>query len=105
MATPTKIAAARASERLTQSLINLAARGLRTHCQDPELGHLWLSDHEPERAVASVLCGGCPLALECWDAARSRDERFGVWGGVDMTKHPNGQGAKIGRPKKIAPPP
>jgi hypothetical protein len=100
VATPSKIKAARASERLAKALIDLAAKGLRTHCADPELGYLWLSDHEPERAVAAVLCGGCPIALECWDAARARDERFGVWGGVDFTKHPNGKGSKLGRPRK-----
>jgi hypothetical protein len=80
-----------ASERLTQSLINLAARGLHTHCSDPELGHLWLSEHEEERAVAAILCVGCPVELLCWDASRARDERFGVWGGVDRTRHPNGK--------------
>jgi Transcription factor WhiB len=94
-----------ASARLTKALIDAAARGLRTPCQDRELGHLWLSDYQPERAVAAVLCGGCPLALECWDAARSRDERFGVWAGVDMTRHPNNKSGKLGRPRKIATPP
>ena len=78
MATPTKIAAARAADRLTKALIAAAARGLRTPCVQPELGYLWLHEYEQERAVAAVLCGGCPLGLECWDAARARDERFGV---------------------------
>jgi hypothetical protein len=90
-ATPTKIAAARASERLTKALADLAAHGLRQHCADPELSHLWLSDHADERAVAAILCAGCPVELLCWDAARARDERFGVWGGVDRTQHPNGK--------------
>jgi hypothetical protein len=99
MAMPIKIPAARAADRLTKALIDFAAAGLRTNCADPELGYLW-SDHEHDRSVASVLCSGCPLELECWEAARSRDERFGVWGGVDMTKHPNGKGTKLGRPRK-----
>ena len=97
--TASKIAGANAGERLTQALINLAARGQQTPCQDPKLGHLWLSDYEQERDVARTLCGGCPASLQCWDAARARDERFGVWGGVDMTRHPNGK-AKLGRPRK-----
>ena len=92
MATPTKIAGARASDRLSKGLIDNAARGLRTHCSDPELGHLWLSDHEDERAVAAILCGGCPVQMECWSVARARREKFGVWGAVDFT------------PKRKAPP-
>jgi hypothetical protein len=80
-----------ASERLTKALIDLAARGLRTHCSDPETHHLWLSDHEDERAQAAILCHGCPVELECWAAAAARDERFGVWSGVDRTQHPNGR--------------
>jgi Transcription factor WhiB len=106
MATPIKIPAARAADRLTKALIDFAAAGLRTNCADPELGYLWLSDHEHDRSVASVLCSGCPLELECWEAARARDERFGVWGGVDMTRHPNNKGnsSKIGRSRKTASP-
>jgi hypothetical protein len=100
MATPTKIAA-RASDRLTKSLINTTARGLRPHCADPELAHLWLSDHEEERAVAAILCGGCPVELECRGAAAARRETFGVWGGVDRTRNPNGSSTKLGRPRKI----
>lgn len=51
MATPTKIAAARASERFIKALIDLAARGLRTHCSEPEIHHLWLSEVDAERDV------------------------------------------------------
>ena len=77
--------------RLTKALADAAARGLRHHCADPELGHLWLSDHQNERAAAAILCGGCPVELACWDVARARNEKFGVWGGVDRTQHPNGR--------------
>ena len=83
MATPSKIAGATAGERLTKALTDLAAAGLRTHCQDDELGYLWLSEQVSERAVAATLCGGCPVELECWDAARARNERFGTWAGID----------------------
>jgi Transcription factor WhiB len=85
MATPTKIAAARASERLTQSLINLAARGLHTHCSYPETSYLWLSEHPAERADATQLCHGCPVIMECWAASVARDERWGVWAGIDRS--------------------
>jgi Transcription factor WhiB len=95
MTAPTKIAAARAADRLTKALAELAARGLRHHCADPELSHLWLSDHEDERALAAKLCFGCPVQMERWSVARARRERFGVWGAVDFTP------PKPGRPKKI----
>jgi hypothetical protein len=36
-----------ASDKLTQALINIAARGLRTHCSDAGTSGLWLSEHEP----------------------------------------------------------
>jgi hypothetical protein len=97
LSTPTKIAAARASERFTKALADLASRGLRTHCQDPEVAHLWLSEIDQERAQAAILCSGCLVELECWAAAAARDERFGVWSGQDRTRKPN----RPGRPKKI----
>jgi hypothetical protein len=85
MATPTKIAAARASERLTKALINVAAQGLRVHCSDPITSHLWLSEHPAERAEAARLCQGCPVEIECWVASVARNERWGVWAGIDRS--------------------
>jgi Transcription factor WhiB len=89
--TPSKITGATAALRLTKALTSLAAVGLRTPCQAPETRHLWLSDHEPERALAVRLCAGCPVELECWAASVARDERFGVWSSIDRTRHPNGK--------------
>ncbi|HEY6686909.1 MAG TPA: WhiB family transcriptional regulator [Propionibacteriaceae bacterium] len=57
---------------------------------------LWLSEHDADRAEAAILCVGCPVQLECWAAAAARDERFGVWGGIDRTVKPN----RPGRPPK-----
>lgn len=91
MAHPTKIAASRAADRLTKALAAAAARGLRQHCADAEVSHLWLSEREHERAIAAKLCRNCPVILECWSVAVARKERFGVWGGVDRTRHPNGK--------------
>jgi Transcription factor WhiB len=76
------------SEALTRALINLAARGLRTHCSDATLSELWLSDHPGERREATRLCQGCPVFAPCGAAADERDERHGVWGGVDRTVTP-----------------
>jgi len=84
-----------ASERLLRALITLAARGQRTHCSDPGSNELWLSESEPERAEAARLCIGCPVFLQCGEAAAANDERWGVWGGRDRTVRP-------GRPKKVA---
>jgi hypothetical protein len=72
--------------QLTQALINLAASGQRTHCSDPTLSQLWLSDHPGERREAVKLCQHCPLIVECRTAADARDERWHVWGGKDYTR-------------------
>jgi hypothetical protein len=88
-------AARNASERLLRALITIASRGQRTHCSDPSLSELWLSESEPERAEAARLCIGCPVITECGAAAAANDERWGVWGGRDRTVRP-------GRPKKAA---
>lgn len=46
------------SDQLTQALISIAARGLRSHCSDAGTGGLWLSEHQAERAEAIKLCRG-----------------------------------------------
>jgi hypothetical protein len=75
-----------AHDRLTRALITIAARGLRTHCSDVELHHLWLSESQQERAVAARLCSGCPVFTPCGEVGQY--ERFGVFGGVDRTPRP-----------------
>jgi Transcription factor WhiB len=77
-----------ASDRLLRALITLAARGQRTHCSDAGSSEIWLSEHEPERAEAVKLCRGCPVIQPCGQAAEERDERWGVWGGVDRSIRP-----------------
>ena len=57
---PATMTARRATDALTRALITIAAKGERTHCSDSETHHLWLSEHEPERAEAAKLCRGCP---------------------------------------------
>jgi hypothetical protein len=76
------------SEALTRALLDLKARGLRAHCQDVVIGGWWLSEDEGERAKAVLRCGGCPVFAPCGEAARVRNERFGVWGGRDRTRRP-----------------
>jgi hypothetical protein len=81
-------------ERLRQALVDRGRRGLRTHCSDPVLGDLWVSEHRADRAEAVKLCVGCPVIVECGAAAVARRERHYVWGGRDFTRVP----AKIGQP-------
>ena len=87
----TATTAAVASGALTAALLELTAQRLRPHCSDPESHHLWLSEHEAERSIATRLCIGCPVFNQCGQAATARQERFGVWAGVDMTRRPGGK--------------
>jgi len=80
-----------ATDQLTLALLGLAEQGLRTHCSDPTSHHLGLSEHEAERAVAVMLCDHCPVLNACRDTAEARDEQWGVWGAVDMTRRPGRQ--------------
>jgi hypothetical protein len=75
-----------ASARLTAALVNLARRGLRTPCSQPETHHYWLSDSGAERKLAAQWCRPCPVRAECGQAAEAHDERWGVWAGVDRTR-------------------
>jgi hypothetical protein len=87
-----RLRAARASDALTVALLTLASRGIRPACGDAETRHLWTSDNEHERNLAVRACTGCPVLVECGEAAHANDERHGVWGGRDYTRRP-------GRPK------
>jgi hypothetical protein len=84
-----------AYDRLTRALLDMAAAGLRTPCSDVSSHHFWLSEHEGERRVAARLCRHCPVELECRESAEANQERWGVWGGVDMSVKP-------GRKKRAA---
>jgi hypothetical protein len=78
-----------ASARFTKALIDTASRGLRVHCSDAEVSHLWLSEIDSERALAAKLCIGCPVLIECWSAAKGQGVTWGVWGSIDFTRKPN----------------
>lgn len=47
---------------------------------------LWLSDRHEDRHEAAEQCAGCPVLDAC--AAAGQHERFGVWGGRDVTVKP-----------------
>jgi hypothetical protein len=89
-----------APDQLSKALINAASQGLRPHCSDPSSHHLWLSDHEAERQIAITLCDHCTVLTVCRDTAEQRDERWGVWGGVDRSVRPRRK--KAARPSSVA---
>ena len=67
------------TQAFTRALIALVDLGLRPHCSDPGTSGLWLSEDAAERAEAAQLCVGCPVLVECGQAAEARGERFGTW--------------------------
>jgi hypothetical protein len=75
------------SDQLTQALITAASRGLRPDCSDAG-SWLWLCNDPADRRQAAAMCTDCPVFDPCGQAAEERDERFGVWGGVDRTITP-----------------
>ncbi len=54
------------------------AFALPCHTSDPEL---FFSERSEEIAVAKSLCGECPVRAQCLQAALSREEPCGIWGG------------------------
>ena len=54
------------------------AFALPCHNADPEL---FFSEKQAEVDIAKSLCGACPVRSQCLDAALSRQEPCGVWGG------------------------
>jgi Transcription factor WhiB len=75
-----------ASQRLDIALITMAQRGERPRCADPVDHIRWTSDDQRNRQIAVAWCAGCPVIVECGQAADARDERWHVWGGVDYTR-------------------
>lgn len=72
---------------------------LPCHNTDPDL---FFSERMPEIELAKALCGGCSVRTQCLEAALSREEPCGVWGGELFE---NGEviarKRKVGRPRLI----
>lgn len=78
-----------ARETLDHALVDMAERGQRPRCAEPEEGGSpWVSDDRDDRARAAALCHGCAVFTECGATADETDERWHVWGGTDRTKQP-----------------
>lgn len=57
--------------------------------------NLWTSENAGERAYAASLCVGCDELTACGLGAMQRGERFGVWGGKDLTQTKRGGPADL----------
>ena len=89
-----------------------ATEGWRAHgrCRDlvGTLTPLFFSEDFYEIARAKAICSSCPVMSECFEAAKSRHEPWGVWGGelfengrVCKDKRPRGRPPKRARPQLI----
>lgn len=76
---------------MTKALVKLLDSGGRPPCSDGS--DAWLSEDREERAIAARRFQPCPLLVLCVAAAESTRERFGVWGGRDLTPHVKTRGA------------
>jgi WhiB family redox-sensing transcriptional regulator len=75
-------------------------------CRDgsASLTELFFSEQLDDIAAAKAFCQACPVRVSCLDAALTRREPWGVWGGELFA---NGkilaQKRKRGRPPKVRP--
>jgi len=76
-------------------------------CRDgsASLVELFFSEQLDDIARAKAFCRACPVRQECLEAAQTRREPWGVWGGELLA---NGkvlaQKRRRGRPPKVRPP-
>lgn len=70
-----------AQEQLSQAIAEALDSGRPIPCSNrPQ----WISDELTTRKTVAPLCSPCPVLLVCREAGR--DERAGVWGGIDRTR-------------------
>jgi hypothetical protein len=84
-----EVSARRAAEQAMAIAVHeLAMREERTPCCDSEVNdtRLWTSERPDDRSLACSLCQPCPVRVECgaYGAVLTKDEKAGVYGGVDM---------------------
>ena len=82
----------------------------RGRCRDlvGTLTPLFFSEDFYEIARAKAICSSCPVMSECFEAAKSSHEPWGVWGGelfqdgrVCTDKRPRGRPPTRARPQLI----
>jgi WhiB family transcriptional regulator, redox-sensing transcriptional regulator len=54
---------------------------LRAACRPEPIERFYANDPEDVRSALEI-CRGCPVRVECLEAAVARGEWFGVWGGT-----------------------
>lgn len=100
------------SERCTTAVAGTPGWESRAACADTtgEVTKLFFSDDLPDIALAKRLCAGCPVLLDCLEAAVARNEQYGVWGGqlfvggkVVHFKRARGRPPKNPRPEEHLP--
>ena len=100
------------SELCTTAVSGTPGWETRAACADDtgEVTKLFFSDDLRDIAVAKRLCAGCPVLLDCLEAAVARNEQFGVWGGqlfvggkVVHFKRARGRPPKNPRPEEHLP--
>lgn len=79
-----EVSARRAAEQAMADAVHvLAMAEVRTPCCDSEVNdvRLWTSERPDDRALACVLCGPCPVRVECaaYGATLPKDERWCLW--------------------------
>lgn len=52
--------------------------GLPCRINDPDL---WFAERQADVEIAQALCAECPLRIQCFQGAQTRQEPWGVWGG------------------------
>ena len=72
-----------AHRRLQGRLAALADEGLNPPCAGR--ADIWFGSPS-DRQRAAARCGDCPVAADCLAAGLASTERYGVWGGHDLTR-------------------
>ena len=77
-----------AEDRLSAALLDLADRGRRTPCGDPDDYERWTSEDYTERDAVAERCHACPIFRECDEAAKETRPTWGVWAAHDYDPRP-----------------
>ena len=115
----TEVSRSEHSELCTTAVAGTPGWESRAACSDAtgEVTKLFFSDELPDIALAKRLCAGCPVLLDCLEAAVARNEQFGVWGTCPRCRSPSTSGSgsapepfraaspQVGATSNRAPPP
>lgn len=67
---------------MTKFLIPVPAWHAHAACSDtPDPDIFFPDSRSPKTGPALEICRRCPVRKQCYDAAVSNDERYGIWGG------------------------